>query len=233
MIRCLVEFCNRHVFVRRMRDVDRPGPEQQWLAPRGEEWNIGRVRKHRRLVTGGGLQANRRHFQHVIDSHEALEGRYRSADVRGVADRPKHHLRLGGRRDDIRRNAAADHADGVVRASENGIVRQCDRSQLDQRVDQFVDRRLAELGKRRMCRPARRREPQAQDAACCASEAAVGRLAVHEKPAVARRGGVRRARAVAAALFADDEDQANARFPVTLQPIGRRNHRREDPFRVA
>ena len=44
---------------------------------------------------------------------------------------------------------------------------------------------------------------------------------------------VGRARAVAAALLADDEQQADARFAVAPQPIGRRHLRRQNPLRVA
>ena len=59
------------------------------------------------------------------------------------------------------------------------------------------------------------------------AEAALGRLAVDQKP---RPGGgaVRQLRAVAAALLADDEQQSDARFTVAPQPIGRRNLRGEN-----
>ena len=120
-----------------------------------------------------------------------------------------------------------------MRSTEHRIGRQLDRPQLDQRVDQLVDRRFAELRKRRVRRAPARAQLEAQDAARREAEPVVGRLAVDQEPAAAGRRLVRRARAVAAALLADDEQQADARFAVAPQPIGRRHLRRENALRVA
>src|SRR4029077_6739812 len=66
------------------------------------------------------------------------------------------------------------------------------------------------------------------------AEPIVGRLAVDEIAALdLRRRLVRGARAVAAALLADDEHEADARFAVAAQTPGRRDLRREDAFGVA
>ena len=63
-------------------------------------------------------------------------------------------------------------------------------------------------------------------------ETALGRLAVDEKPA-AVGGEVRGARPVAAALFADDEQEADARLALAPKDVGGRHLRRQDALRVA
>ena len=73
-------------------------------------------------------------------------------------------------------SAAADQADGVLRGPEHGIDRQRHRPHLLQRVDQLVDRRLAELGESRMGRAALRVQlaPAARRACPSASRLSVG-----------------------------------------------------------
>ena len=190
--------------------------------------------KHRGVESGHGLHPHRRHLEDVLDRHAPLERRHRPPHLRRIARRPEHDLGLRRRRDDVGRDAAVDQADGVVRLSEHRIGRQRDRPQLDQRVDQLVDRRLAELGKRRVRGAAAGAQPEPEDAARREAETVVGRLAVDQKPRAAIAAAVvRHARAVAAALLADDEHQADARFAVAPQLLGRRDLRRENPFRVA
>ena len=74
---------------------------------------------------------------------------------------------------------------------------------------------------------------EAQDAARGEAEPVVGRLAVDQKPAAAGAASFAAARAVAAALLADDEHQADARFAVAPQAIGRRDLRRQNALRIA
>ena len=64
------------------------------------------------------------------------------------------------------------------------------------------------------------------------AEAALGRLAVDQKPRAAGRV-VRQLRAVAAALLADDEQQADAGFAFAPQAIDRGDLRGENALRVA
>ena len=73
---------------------------------------------------------------------------------------------------------------------------------------------------------------QPEDPARRGAETAFGRLAVDEKPAP---GGhvVRQLRAVAAALFADDEQQADARLALAPQPLGGGHLRGENALRIA
>ena len=75
-------------------------------------------------------------------------------------------------------------------------------------------------------------QPEAQDAARRETQPVVRRLAVDQKPAAATRL-VGRARAVAAALLADDEHEPDARFALAPEAIGGRHLRRENPFRIA
>ena len=73
-----------------------------------------------------------------------------------------------------------------------------------------------------------------ENAARRQAQAVVGRLAVDQKSHAIGAGRlVRRSRAVAPALLADDEHQADARLAVTAQLLGRRDLRRKNPFRVA
>ena len=125
-----------------------------------------------------------------------------------------------------------DEPDRVVRAAEVGIGRQRDASQLDERIDQLVDRRFAQLGKRRVRRAPARHQPEPQGAARRQRQPVVGRLAVDEEPRTRRRE-VRRARAVAAALLADDEQQADALLAGAPQAVDGRDLRREDALRIA
>ena len=162
-------------------------------------------------------------------------GAHRACAPRAASlDGPEHHLGLGRRRDDVRRDAAGDQADGVVRPAEHRIGRQ-------------LDRRAARSARRSACRsPTRRarettnarrgrvaRSLSAQDAARRQAEAVVGRLAVDQKPAPVGAPAFGDSRAVAAALLADDEQQADARLAVAPQPLGGRDLRGEDALRVA
>src|SRR5919201_3975685 len=76
-----------------------------------------------------------------------------------------------------------------------------------------------------------RAEPQSQDAPGRDAQTTACRLAVHEK-AAAVGGLVRPPRAVAAAFFAHDEQQADARLPEAPQRVDGGNLRREDTLGV-
>ncbi len=120
-----------------------------------------------------------------------------------------------------------------MRAAEHGIGRQ-------------LDRRAARRARRSACRSPTRRARETTNArrARCARSfsrrmprvARPSRLSVGS-PLIRNRQPSRRfvrdARAVAAALLADDEHQADARLAVAPQPIGRRHLRGQNPFRVA
>ena len=127
-----------------------------------------------------------------------------------VAHRAEHDLGLGRRRHDVRRDAAVDQADRVVRAAEHGIGRQFDRRAARSRASISLSIADSPSSGNDECaaRPlARQLEPE--DPARREAEAVVGRLAVDQEPASrAARRVVRDLRAVAAALFADDEQQA-------------------------
>ena len=78
-----------------------------------------------------------------------------------------------------------------------------------------------------------RHQPHAQDAARRDAQAVVGGLAVDQEPHARRRQLVGHARAVAAALLADHEQQADARLAALPQPLGRGHLRRQDALGVA
>ena len=147
-------------------------------------------------------------------------------------DRAEHDLGLGGRRNDVRRDAALDQADGVERPARDPDRRPVDGAKGDERVDELVDRRHAELRQARVRRAARRAQPRAIDAARRGGEPVVGRLAVDQE-ARSGRDDVRGRRAVAAPLLADDEQQADARLAGGAQPLGRRDLRDERALGVA
>ena len=67
------------------------------------------------------------------------------------ADRPKHHLGIRLRGDDIWSDTAADQSDRVVRRAQIRITRPCHRTKFDERVDELLDRRLAQFRTTRMC----------------------------------------------------------------------------------
>src|SRR5262245_20610606 len=75
-------------------------------------------------------------------------------------------------------------------------------------------------------------EPHAKQATCRDAQAVVRRLAVDEKTNALRCLVVGHARAIAAALFADDEQQRDARLASRSQPLGGRYLRSEDALRV-
>src|SRR5829696_2054089 len=83
-----------------------------------------------------------------------------------------------------------------------------------------------------MRRASARDEPETQRPAGCERQPIVGRLAIDEKVRPGRRQ-VRGAGAVAAALFAHHEQQADTRLARAAQPIGCRHLRGQDAFRVA
>ena len=94
-----------------------------------------------------------------------LERAQHGQDVVGRPDGPEHDLGRRVRRDDVRRDAALDQPDGVERRAEVGIDGQRQPAQLDERIDQLLDGRLALLGRGGMRRPALGREPHAEVAA--------------------------------------------------------------------
>ena len=225
---------DRNELVSRVRQIDGAGTKQQRLAPSREERNVGGVGEHRR----------RRSLEQSATGQAALRARARSPRAaraersparisRPVAHRSKHHLGLRPGRDDVRRHAARDEPDRVMRRAQHRIRRQLDRAQRHERVDQLVDGRFAELGKRRVRGAAGRAKLQSKNAARGESQPVVGRLAVNQEPGSVRRL-VRDLRAVAAALFADHEQQADTRLarpaaggpPPPPAPPGCPSHRR-------
>jgi hypothetical protein len=102
-----------------------------------------------------------------------------------------------------------------------------------QRVEQLVDGRLAQLGKRGVRGTAVGLQPDAQRAARRRAEPVVGRLAVHEEAHARGRLPVGRAGAVAAAFLAHHEQQPEPSFAGGAQTFGGRNLCREDALGVA
>ena len=82
----------------------------------------------------------------MLDGDAPLERRHRAPDFRSVAHRAKHQFGLGRGRNDVWRHAAGDEPDGVMRAPEHWVGGQLDRSQLDERIEERVDCRHAQLG---------------------------------------------------------------------------------------
>src|SRR5580765_6919397 len=134
MIRRFGQLRNRDGLVRGMRRMNRSGTEQQGIAPAGEKRNVGGVWKYGGVESRDGRQADGRYLEHVLERHAPLERRHRAPDGGGVRDGTKHHFGSGGRRHDVRRDTAVDEADGVMRSTEDRIVRELDRPQIDQRV---------------------------------------------------------------------------------------------------
>src|SRR5262249_18174798 len=109
-----------------------------------------------------------------------------------------------------------------MRGAEPWILRQLDRSKLDQRVQQLVDRRFSQLRIGGLCRPPDGAQLQPQDASRRESETVVSGLAVHEE-STAARGSVGDAGAVASTLFADDKDQPDSSLSLAAKEISRRD----------
>ena len=117
------------------------------MAPCSEKRDVGRVREHGGLEARDDFHLDRRDFEHVFGRDTRLERRDRLPDILARADGAKHDFGFRGRRYDVRRHAAADQADRVVRLAEHRIFRQRQPAQVDQRVDQRVDRGNPEFGK--------------------------------------------------------------------------------------
>src|SRR5688500_17630420 len=79
---------------------------------------------------------------------------------------------------------------------------------------------------------AARGQAHAIAAACRRAESKIGWLAVDQESRF-RTDAIRRFRAVAAALFAADEHQPDARLAFRPQPLGGRDLRRENALRIA
>ena len=169
----------------------------------------------------------------MLDRDQALHHVQRLAHRRSVADDTKHQLGLRMRRHHVGRHAAVDQPDRVVRAAQLDVLGQLYAAHHHQRVQQLVDRRFPQLRKRRVRGAARRHQLHAQDAAGGDAEPVVGGLAVDQVAHARRRALVGDAGAVAAALFADHEQQRDARFPALAQPLRGRHLRRQDALGVA
>ena len=143
-----------------------------------------------------------------------------------MADGAEHDLGLGMRRDHVGRDAAADQADRVMCRAEQRVGRPSRIAQCPRRIEQLLDRRLAELRIPGVRRAAVGDEPAREHAARGGAEAIVGRLAVDQE--LRRRGNlIGRERAVAAPLFAGHEHQPDARLARRAQaarppPLARR-----------
>ena len=127
--------------------------------------------KDRGLEAVHDVHAHRRPLEHVLNRHLRLERLERHADIGGRTDRAEQRLGLGRRRNHVGRDAAGNQADRVVRAAEERIGRELEAPQLHQRVEQLLDRGLAELGIRRMGGAARGAQPRPEDPARRAARA--------------------------------------------------------------
>ena len=142
-----VEFRELHVLVVGVRHEDRAGAEEERRAPAVEERHVGREREHRGLEAGHGGQLDRRHVEDRRPRHEVPEPVERGPERRQTRPTVRNITSAsacGGMT--FGATPPADQADRVVRAAEQRIARAASsaRSRIE-RVDQLVDRRLAQL----------------------------------------------------------------------------------------
>ena len=118
-----------------------------------------------------------------------------------------------------------------MRRPKKRIGRPVRGSQRHQAIDQFsiADRRAPDS---RSARPCRGRSGERESTARCRAEPKIGRFAVDQESRF-RRDLVRRLGAVAAPLFAGDEQQSYPSLSGGADALGRRDLSREDAFRVA
>ena len=90
------------------------------------------------MITGGTSSISSIATSGVKLRHQRAKG----IDVR---NRPEHHLGFGLERNHVRRHAAFDETDGVMRAAQHRVIGQFHLAHHQQRVDELFDRRYAEL----------------------------------------------------------------------------------------
>jgi hypothetical protein len=106
-VRGAVQVVDPDVLVGRVRLDDGPGTEEQRLPPAIQKGNVCREGKHRRLDSGHGRKAHRRHFEDVLNRHEPADGRFHPrSQGRRRTHGAEHHFSVCVRRDDVRRDAA-------------------------------------------------------------------------------------------------------------------------------
>ena len=188
--------------------------------------------EHRRIEALDGVQLHRGHPQHFFDINGGRQRPDGLQHIVGGTDEPENDLRRRVRRHHVRSHASLDQPDAVVGRASLVVSgeRQC--PQPHERVDEQVDRGDAVLGKRGVIRTSACEQFDPQHASRERRELAVGRLAVDQVP-VAHRVKVRQRGAVAAALLADDEQQADPAFAAGAEPIGGGQLRGQDPLGVA
>ena len=225
---------NRQRLVGGVRGMDRSGAEQQRLAParRGTECRSCREtpprRTRQRSAAGPAALRGR-----ARSPPAARAARWRGRISRGVAHRPKHHLGLRRRRDDVGRDAADDQPDRVVRAARapDRTAARCARSATSASISLSIADSPSS-GKRRV-RGAAGRAQLAREA--CRASRAPSRLSVGS-PSTRNARSVRRRRSRACApSLPRSSPTTNSRptrvSPVAPQPLGRRDLRGENALR--
>ena len=147
---------------------------------------------------------------------------------RGFADDAEHQFRRRVRRHDVRRDASLDETDGVMRSPEQRVLRQLHTAEHHQRVEQFVDGRLTQLGERGMRCPSLRLQTHAQDAARGGTQPVVGRLAVDQEPDAFGSALVGHTGAVTATFLTDNEQQAETGFASSAATVRRQPPARQE-----
>ena len=140
-----VELVERHELAIGVGHENRTRAEKKRRAPAVEKRHVGRKREHAGLEAADGVHADRPHPEELRDRHPGLETLEDRKDVVGRTDRPEHDLGGRVRGDDVWRHPAFDQANGVEGRAEIGIDRKRQAAQLDERIDEFLDRRLALL----------------------------------------------------------------------------------------
>jgi hypothetical protein len=119
-----------------------------------------------------------------------------------------------------------------MRLAEQRIGRPVRGAQRHQAIQQLLDRRFTKLGISGVRGLAGRGQSNAEGSARRRTETKVGGLAVDQEARL-RGDAIGGLRAIAAALFAADEDQSDARLAFGSQTLSGRDLRGEDAFRIA
>ena len=119
-----------------------------------------------------------------------------------------------------------------MRLAEQRIGRPVRGAQRDEAIHELFDRRFTKLGIAGVRGLARRGQSNAEGSARRRSETQIGGLAVDQEARL-RGDAIGGLRAIAAALFAADEHQSDARLACGSQTLSGRNLRGEDALRIA
>src|SRR5450432_2758010 len=223
-----------HALFQRVRYVNGPRPDEERFAPLARERrDVGGVRHHGSGNAVHRIQQHRWDFDDLAQFGAAVHGAFESGfGSGGVAHQPDHDIGLGFIGDHVGRAPAGERPDVERAGPQKRVDGKDDAPDFGQRIDQFVDGRIAQLRIRRVRHLPAGGHFVPQRAFGTERQFVFGGLAVDNvfRPARVSRSVIGSG---AVAFLAHHQQQAETALSGFEQTFDRLNHGGDDAFGVA